>query len=64
MVSYGGSMDSMVWCQGHSRSKVRGVVSGGDNNTSVADGGVVGDISTDPGHQGPQCYCCYLNITS
>jgi len=58
-------MDSMVshgmWCQGNSWTQVRGVVSGGDDNTSVADGGVVADITTDPGHEGPQCYCCYLH---
>ena len=59
-------MNSMVshrmWSQGNSRAQVRGVVSGGDDNTSVADGGVVCDITTHPGHQCPQCYCCYLNI--
>jgi len=58
-------MNSMVshrmWSQGNSRAQVRGVVSGGDDNTSVADGGVVADITTDPGHQGPQCYCYYLH---
>jgi len=58
-------MNSMVshgmWSQGNSWAQVRGVMSGGDDNTSVADGGVVGDITTDPGHQGPQCYCCYLH---
>jgi len=58
-------MNSMVshrmWSQGNSRAQVRGVVSGGDDNTSVADGGVVCDITTHPGHQGQQCYCCYLH---
>ena len=62
-----GSMDSMVshrvWSQGDSWSKVGGVVPGGDHDPSVADGGVVGDVTTDPGHQGPQSYGCYLNIS-
>merc|ERR1719245_1071854 len=66
VVCHGGGMDSVVsygmWCQGNSWSEVRGVVSGGDNNTTMADSGVVGDISTDPGDQGTQCYyCCYLH---
>ena len=63
---YRGGMNSMVshgmWSQGNSRTQVRSVVSGGHDNPSVADGGVVGDVATDSGHQGPQCYCCYLNI--
>ena len=62
-----GSMDSMVshrvWSQGDSWSKVGGVVPGGDHDPSVADGGVVSDVTTDPGHQGPQSYGCYLNIS-
>jgi len=66
---YRGGMDSMMntmvshgmWSQGNSWTQMRGVVSGGDDNTSVADGGVVADITTDPGHEGPQCYCCYLH---
>merc|ERR1712038_2000193 len=62
---YRGGMDSMVshgmWSQGNGWTQVRGVVSGGDDNTSVADGGVVADITTDPGDEGPQCYCCYLH---
>ena len=62
-----GSMDSMVshrvWSQGDSWSKVGGVVPGGDHDPSVTDGGVVGDVTTDPGHQGPQSYGCYLNIS-
>ena len=71
-----GSMDSVVgdhrdWVSDHrgsmdgvvDGSQVGGVVAGGDDNTSVADGGVVGDVTTDPGHQGPQCDCCYLNIS-
>jgi len=62
---YRGGMDSMVshgmWSQGNSRTQVRSVVSGGHDNPSVADGGVVGDVATDSGHQGPQCYCCYLH---
>jgi len=61
----GGMVNSMVshrmWSQGNSRAQVRGVVSGGDDNTSVADGGVVCDITTHPGHQGQKCYCCYLH---
>ena len=61
------SMDSMVshrvWSQGDSWSKVGGVVPGGDHDPSVADGGVVSDVTTDPGHQGPQSYGCYLNIS-
>lgn len=68
---YRGGMDSMMntmvshgmWSQGNSWTQMRGVVSGGDDNTSVADGGVVADITTDPGHEGPQCYCCYLNVS-
>ena len=61
MANYWGGMYCVVgdwsWVvrtKSHGRSVMRSVMAGGDNNSAVADGGVVGDVPQDSRHEGAQ----------
>ena len=49
-----GDWSWMVRTKSHGRSVMRSVMAGGDNNSAVADGGVVGDVPQDSRHEGAQ----------
>ena len=49
-----GDWSWVVRTKSHGRSVMRSVMAGGDNNSAVADGGVVGDVPQDSRHEGAQ----------
>merc|ERR1719242_331579 len=53
-------VDSVVgnwmWGKGYSWAMMGGIMTSGDHNSSMADGGVMGDISKDSSKEGTHCY--------